>query len=96
MYEAGAFDAVESLLGAVGTVELDEFQSVRAEILHAEVSFARVGDFMDAENESRREREKEAILRLLTAAERLGHLASRARARGSPRSAAGGVLPSRL
>ena len=69
-------------------------RSVRAEILHAEVSFARVGDFMDAENESRREREKEAIL-LLTAAERLGH-GSRARARGSPRSAAGGVLPSRL
>ena len=41
MYEAGAFDAVESLLGAVETVQLDEFNSARADASTPRVSLAR-------------------------------------------------------
>jgi DNA-binding CsgD family transcriptional regulator len=62
MYEAGAYDVVESLLGAVDTAHLDELQSARSKRLHAQVSLSLGGD------------EKEAILRLLAAAERLTQL----------------------
>jgi DNA-binding CsgD family transcriptional regulator len=62
MYEAGSFDAVESLLGAVDSAHLDELQTARAERLRAELSLALGRD------------ERESILRLLAAAERLGRL----------------------
>lgn len=59
MLEAGAFDAVENLLGSVDTEQVDELQAARAERLHAEVSLSVAGG------------SKAAILRLLAAAERL-------------------------
>jgi DNA-binding CsgD family transcriptional regulator len=62
MYEAGAFDSVENLLRALKSVQLDELQDARTERLHAQVSLALGRE------------EKDAIPRLLGAAQRLGSL----------------------
>jgi DNA-binding CsgD family transcriptional regulator len=61
-YEAGAIDAAESLLRAVNAGQINDLQAARAERLHAQVSLSRVGP------------EKEAVLRLLAAADRLRQL----------------------
>ena len=62
MYEAGAFEAVETLLRTLEGVRLDELQGARAEWIHAQVSLSLRGD------------DKEAILRIIAAAERLTEL----------------------
>jgi len=62
MYKAGAFDAVQSLLRAVESAQLDELQTARTERLRAELSLSLGRD------------EREAILSLLATAERLGRI----------------------
>jgi hypothetical protein len=62
MYKAGAFDAVQSLLRAVESAQLDDFQTAWAERLRAELSLSLGRD------------ERAAVLSLLAAAERLGRL----------------------
>jgi DNA-binding CsgD family transcriptional regulator len=62
MYEAGAFEAVENLLRALEGVRLDELQAARAERLGARVSLSVGGH------------EKDALLRLVTAADGLERL----------------------
>jgi DNA-binding CsgD family transcriptional regulator len=64
LYEAGAFDAVENLLRAFESVQLDELQAGRAERLYAQVSLSLGSD------------QTAAILRLVAAARRLMHLDS--------------------
>jgi DNA-binding CsgD family transcriptional regulator len=62
LYEAGAFETVESLLRGVAASQPDELQAARADSLQARVTLARIGP------------EKAAVLRLLGAAERLEQL----------------------
>ena len=58
MFEAGAYDSVQSLLRAVDDAQLDERHAARAQYLHAEVSRVLGGS-------------RETVLELLAAAERL-------------------------
>lgn len=62
MYEAGAYDAVETLLRSLDDTQLDERHAARAERLHAEVAW------------KRGRQPREAVFPLLAAAERLRRL----------------------